>query len=232
MKLFKIDVLIDDIFGILTVVPKTLALALLILVLSTSLGAILALVQQYKIPLFTQMISLFQSFLRGTPMVVLLYLMYYALPQITHFLLSLVGIDFNPHSLEPVVTVIVTFSLTLSTFQSEIIRGSFLAVNYGQIEAAHSLGYSFFQTFWRVIVPQAVVEAIPDLMNSYMVILKALSLAFLVTVVDIFAQAKILGAMTFRYLEAFVAAAIIYWVICGTLTYFMNKYEMKLRKGH
>ena len=165
-------------------------------------------------------------------MVVLLYLMYYALPQITHFLLSLVGIDFNPHSLEPVVTVIVTFSLTLSTFQSEIIRGSFLAVNYGQIEAAHSLGYSFFQTFWRVIVPQAVVEAIPDLMNSYMVILKALSLAFLVTVVDIFAQAKILGAMTFRYLEAFVAAAIIYWVICGTLTYFMNKYEMKLRKGH
>ena len=230
--MFKFDILVEDFFGILTVVPKTLALALLILVLSTSLGAILALIQQYKIPLLTQIISIFQSFLRGTPLVVLLYLMYYALPQISHFVLSLVGIDFNPHKLEPVVTVIVTFSLTLSTFQSEIIRGSFLAVNYGQIEAAHSLGYNFFQTFWRIIVPQAIVEAIPDLMNSYMVILKALSLAFLVTVVDIFAQAKLLGAMTFRYLEAFVAAAIIYWIICGSLTYLMNKYEARLRRGH
>lgn len=232
MKLFKFDVLIEDIFSIFTVVPKTMALALLIFILSTCLGAIVALIEQYKTPVISQIIRVFKSFLRGTPMVVLLYLMYYALPQISHFLLSLIGINFNPNNLEPVVTVIVTFSFTLAAFQSEIIRGSFLSVNYGQIEAAHSLGYNFFQTFGRVIVPQALVEAIPDFMNAYMVILKALSLAFLISVVDIFAQAKIIGAMTFRYLEAFVAAALIYWFICASLTYLMNKYEMRLRKGH
>lgn len=229
---FKFDIFLQDFVGILTVVPKTLGLGLVILILSTFLGGIIALLQQFKIPFINIPIRIFKSFLRGTPAVVLLLLMYYALPQIAHVLLSLVGIDFNPVNLSPIVTVIVTFSFTLSAFQSEIIRGSFLSVDYGQIEAAQSLGYSYFQTLWRVIVPQAILEAMPDLMNSYMVILKSLSLAFLVTVVDIFAKAKIMGALTFRYLEAFVAAALIYWIISSCLTYMMNKYEMRLRKGH
>lgn len=230
--MFKFDILVEDFVGILTVVPKTLLLALVILLISTLLGGIIAIIQQYKIPIISQLITVFKSFLRGTPAVVLLYIMYYALPQISHLLLSLIGIEFNPNNLNPVITVIVTFSLTLSAFQSEIIRGAFLSVNYGQIEAAHSLGYNFLQTLWRVIVPQALTEALPDFLNSYMVIIKALSLAFLITVVDIFAKAKIVGAMTFRYLEAFVAAALIYWCISALLTYLVNRYEISLRKGH
>ncbi|MGN7295800.1 amino acid ABC transporter permease [Ferdinandcohnia sp. SAFN-114] len=230
--MFKFDILVEDFVGILTVVPKTLLLALVILLISTLLGGIIAIIQQYKIPVISQLITVFKSFLRGTPAVVLLYIMYYALPQISHLLLSLIGIEFNPNNLNPVITVIVTFSLTLSAFQSEIIRGAFLSVNYGQIEAAHSLGYNFLQTLWRVIVPQALTEALPDFLNSYMVIIKALSLAFLITVVDIFAKAKIVGAMTFRYLEAFVAAALIYWCISALLTYLVNRYEISLRKGH
>ncbi|MEK5443431.1 amino acid ABC transporter permease [Fredinandcohnia sp. FSL W7-1320] len=230
--MFKFDILVEDFVGILTVVPKTLLLALVILLISTFLGGIIAIIQQYKIPIISQLITVFKSFLRGTPAVVLLYIMYYALPQISHPLLSLIGIEFNPNNLNPVITVIVTFSLTLSAFQSEIIRGAFLSVNYGQIEAAYSLGYNFLQTLWRVIVPQALTEALPDFLNSYMVIIKALSLAFLITVVDIFAKAKIVGAMTFRYLEAFVAAALIYWCISALLTYLVNRYEISLRKGH
>ncbi|MFD1778928.1 amino acid ABC transporter permease [Fredinandcohnia salidurans] len=230
--MFKFDILVEDFVGILTVVPKTLLLALVILLISTLLGGIIAIIQQYKIPIISQLITVFKSFLRGTPAVVLLYIMYYALPQISHLLLSLIGIEFNPNNLNPVITVIVTFSLTLSAFQSEIIRGAFLSVNYGQIEAAQSLGYNFLQTLWRVIVPQALTEALPDFLNSYMVIIKALSLAFLITVVDIFAKAKIVGAMTFRYLEAFVAAALIYWCISALLTYLVNRYEIRLRKGH
>ncbi len=230
--MFKFDILVEDFVGILTVVPKTLLLALVILLISTFLGGIIAIIQQYKIPIISQLITVFKSFLRGTPAVVLLYIMYYALPQISHLLLSLIGIEFNPNNLNPVITVIVTFSLTLSAFQSEIIRGAFLSVNYGQIEAAYSLGYNFLQTLWRVIVPQALTEALPDFLNSYMVIIKALSLAFLITVVDIFAKAKIVGAMTFRYLEAFVAAALIYWCISALLTYLVNRYEISLRKGH
>ncbi|WP_085993832.1 amino acid ABC transporter permease [Oceanobacillus senegalensis] len=230
--MFDIRVFIEDFFSILTVVPKTLFLALIILLLSLLIGGCIALIQQYRIPIFSQLFFLLKSFLRGTPNVVLLLIAYYALPEMASFILSLIGIDFDPNNLSPVITVIVAFSISFSVFQSEIIRGSFLSVHHGQIEAAQSLGYSFFQILRRVIVPQALVEALPDIMNAYLVIIKALSLAFLVSVVDIFGQAKILGALSFRYLEAFAAAAIVYWVICGILTYLINKYELRLRKGY
>lgn len=229
--MFDLKVLLDSIIEIATVVPKTLLLAIFILLLSLFMGAIIALIQQYKVPLISQIIKVLQSFLRGTPNVVLLYLMYYALPEILTFFAGVLGIEFNANSLNPVVTVILTFSISFSVFQSEIIRGSILSIEKGQIEAAQSLGFSFWQTFRRVIVPQALVEAFPDILNSLLVIIKALSLAYLITVVDILGQAKLVGALNYRYLEAFVGAALIYWLIGALLTFISNRYELKLRHG-
>ncbi|WP_231889883.1 amino acid ABC transporter permease [Oceanobacillus sp. Castelsardo] len=229
--MFQLDVLIENLFGILKVVPQTLLLAVIILILSLFMGGCLALIQRKKIPIISSLISVMQSFLRGTPNVVLLYLGYYTLPYIVQYIVSLVGIDFNPHHLHPVITVIVVFSISFSVFQSETIRGSMHSVDHGQIEAAHSLGYSFFQTLRKVVVPQALVEALPDIMNSFLVIIKVLSLAYLISVVDIFGQAKLLGAYNFSYIEAFVAAALVYWALCSFLTLLINKFELRLRKG-
>jgi len=230
--MFKIDALIENFFNILTVVPQTLLLAIIILILSLAMGSVIVGIQQIKIPVVSPVISVLQSFVRGTPNVVLLYLGYYSLPIVIAYLLSLIGIDFNPHNLEPAVIVIITFSISFAVFQSETIRGSLNSLDYGQIEAAQSLGYSFFQTVRKVIIPQALVEALPDIMNSFLVIIKVLSLAFLVSVVDIFGQAKLLGAYNFRYIEAFVAAAFVYWILCSILTFLINKLEVRLRKGY
>jgi len=230
--MFQLDVFIENFFNILTVVPQTLLLAVIILILSLGLGGCIAFIRQKKIPIVSQVIVVVQSFVRGTPNVVLLYLGYYSLPIIFAYLLSLIGVNFNPNNLEPVITVIVVFSISLSVFQAETIRGSLNSLDGGQIEAAHSLGFNNFQTLRRVVIPQALVEALPDIMNSFLVIIKVLSLAYLVSVVDIFGQAKLLGAYNFRYIEAFVAAAFVYWFLCSILTFFMNKFELRLRKGH
>lgn len=230
--MFQLDVLIEDFFSILKVVPQTLLLAVIILILSLFMGGCLALIQRKKIPILFTIITVVQSFLRGTPNVVLLYLGYYSLPFIVQYIVSLMGIDFNPHQLDPVITVIVVFSISFSVFQSETIRGSLHSVERGQVEAAQSLGYSFFHTLRKVIIPQALVEALPDIMNSFLVIIKALSLAYLVSVVDIFGQAKLLGAYNFSYIEAFVAAAFVYWIMCSIFTLFINKFELRLRKGY
>lgn len=229
--MFDFKVLLESIIDIAIVVPKTLVLAVFILFLSLLMGAIIALIQQYKVPLLSQIIKVLQSFLRGTPNVILLFLMYYALPEILVFFTGILGIEFDPNSLNPVVTVILTFSISYSVFQSEIIRGSILSIEKGQIEAAQSLGFSFWQTFRRVIIPQALVEAFPDIVNSLMVVIKALSLAYLITVVDILGQAKMVGALSYRYLEAFIGAALIYWVIGAVLTFISNRFELKLRRG-
>jgi len=229
--LFDFKVLLESIIDIATVVPKTLALAIFILLLSLLMGAVIALIQQYKVPLLSQIIKVLQSFLRGTPNVVLLFLMYYALPEILTFFTGILGIEFDANSLNPIVTVILTFSISYSVFQSEIIRGSILSIEKGQIEAAQSLGFSFWQTFRRVIIPQALVAAFPDIINSLMVVIKALSLAYLITVVDILGQAKMVGALSYRYLEAFIGAALIYWLIGAVLTFISNRFELKLRRG-
>lgn len=101
--MFKLDVLTTSFVEILKVVPSTLFMAFVILIISTFLGGVITLIQQYKIPVIAQIIAVFKSFMRGTPAVVLLYIMYYALPPITAVLLSLVGIEFNPHTLSPIV---------------------------------------------------------------------------------------------------------------------------------
>jgi len=230
--MFDIMTVFESLVEIIKVVPKTLLLALIILLLSFMLGAILTYIQSLNIPVIKQILDVLQSFLRGTPNVVLLYLVYYSLPLAASYFLSLFGVAFDPASLNSAAVVIVTFSICYSVFQSEIIRGALHSLDKDQIEAAQSLGYSTTQTLRKVIVPQVMTEALPDTMNAFLIIIKALSLAFLVTVVDIFAQARLVGAQTFSYLEAFVAAALVYWAICGLLTYLMNRLENRMRRGY
>lgn len=229
--MFDLGVFLDGILEISKVVPKTLLLAMTILLLAIILGSCIHLIVQYKVPFVSQIIVVLQSFLRGTPNVVLLYFMFAALPELLTLITGSLGIPFDANKINPVFIVIITFSISLSVFQSEIIRGAILSVDKGQIEAAHSLGYSFWQTFRKVIFPQALIEAFPDFMNSLLLVIKALSLAYLFTVIDILGQAKLLGGFTQRYLEAFAAAALIYWVLCIVLTKFANKVEFKMREG-
>lgn len=229
--MFDIGVFLNGIVEISKVVPSTLLLAITILLLAIMLGSIIHLIVQHKVPVLSQLIVVLQSFLRGTPNVVLLYFMFAALPELLTIITRSLGIPFDANKMNPVFIVIFTFSITLSVFQSEIIRGAILSVDKGQIEAAHALGYSFWQTFTKVIFPQALIEAFPDFMNSLLLVIKGLSLAYLFTVMDILGQAKLLGGFTQRYLEAFAAAALIYWLLCIVLTKFANKVEFKMREG-
>ena len=230
--MFDIMTVFESLVEIIKVVPKTLLLALIILLLSLMLGAILTYIQSLNIPGIKQIHEVLHALLKRRPNVVLLYLVYYSLPLAASYFLSLFGVAFDPASLNSAAVVIVTFSICYSVFQSEIIRGALHSLDKDQIEAAQSLGYSTTQTLRKVIVPQVMTEALPDTMNAFLIIIKALSLAFLVTVVDIFAQARLVGAQTFSYLEAFVAAALVYWAICGLLTYLMNRLENRMRRGY
>lgn len=228
--MFEVKFFTEDFFSITTVVPYTLTLALLILMVSVLAGGIVALADQHPIPVLKNIIAVFLSFLRGTPLLVQLYLAYFSLPAIVHALTSLAGVPVNPNDFNPVITVVVAYSLYFAAFQSEIIKGAMLSVGYGQVEAAQAMGFTFVQMLSRVVVPQAFIEALPNLFNSYLSIIKSLSLAFLVTVVDILAKAKLESALNFRYLESYAAAAAVYWLLCTILTIALRRYEGYLRK--
>lgn len=229
--MFSIQTVFDVFLSILTVVPNTLGLALVIMILSVAFGAVLALIRSYKVPILDKFVVIFISFMRGTPLLVQLYIAYYALPEGAVFVANLFNLKLDPNSVSPIFSVLFTYSLNLSAFQAENIRGALASVEFGQMEAAYSVGLTTFQAFIRIIFPQALIVAVPNLCNAYIGTIKALSLAFMVSVVDILAKAKICAALNFRYIESYVAAALVYWILCIILTYIFSKFEITLSKG-
>ena len=100
-----------------------------------------------------------------------------------------------------------------AAYASETIRAAILSVNPGEIEAARSLGMTRAQVYRRVIIPNAAVVATPTLINSLIGLTKGTSLAFSAGVVEVFAQAQILGGADYRYFERFISVALVYWVV-------------------
>jgi L-cystine transport system permease protein len=227
--MFDIEVLLPDLWEILGAVPVTLAMAAAIFVLSTILGSLFALVEYRRTPVLRELVIAYKIAFKGVPMVVVIFLAYYGLPPALHFLASLVGVDYNGHTTPNWVTLIVALTLCMAAFQAEVAKGALNSFDKGQADAAHSLGYSGGQLFRRVLFPQAVVAAIPDLANSIMVIMKALSLGFAIEVVDIFAQSQLTAALNFYYLEAFAVAVVIYMVIAYIVTWCADRLEASLR---
>ena len=227
--MFDIDVLVPDFLSILDAVPVTLLMAVTIFLLSTLLGGLFALVEHKRIPLLRQLVVGYKVIFKGVPMVIVIFLAYYGLPPALHFVAGALNVEVNAHSLPNWVIVIVALTACVSAFQAEVVKGALNAFDSGQADAARSLGYSGWQLFRRVMFPQIIVSAIPDLANAFMVIMKALSLAFAIEVVDIFAQAQLTAALNFYYLEAFLVAVVFYMVIAWGVTKAADKIEARLR---
>lgn len=227
--MFDLDVLLPDFLSIMDAVPLTLMMAVTIFIFSTLAGGLFAMIEYRQIPVLRELVVAYKVVFKGVPMVVMIFLAYYGLPPALHFTASLVGVDYNGHSMPNWVIVIVALTACVSAFQAEVIKGALNSFDTGQSDAARSLGYSNGQLFRRVLFPQTIIAAIPDLANSFMVIMKALSLAFAIEVVDIFAQAQLTAALNYYYLEAFLVAVVFYMVIAWVITKVADKLEARLR---
>lgn len=227
--MFDIDILLPDLWEILGAVPVTLAMAVIIFALSTAIGSLFALVEHRQIPVLREFVLTYKVIFKGVPMVIVIFLGYFGLPPALQFLASLFGLQVNGHATPNWVILVVALTACVAAFQAEVIKGALNSFDTGQSDAAHSLGYTNLQLFRRILFPQTVVAAIPDLANSIMVIMKALSLGFAIEVVDIFAQSQLTAALNFYYLEAFLVAVVIYMVIAYIVTQIADRTEAALR---
>lgn len=228
--MFSIETALTTAIEIAGAVPKTALMALIIFCLSSLLGLLVVLLNETPLKVLPVVVNVVMAFFRGTPIIVTIFLAYFGVPAILQSIGSLIGVQsLVSLQLEPVVLLIVALSLTLMPFQAEIARGAFNAVEHGQTAAARSLGYTYVQRLVHVSLPQAVEEALPDLTNSFMVITKALSLGFLITVVDIFAKAQMVAALEFNYLEAFCVAALFYWLLSSLIMKASDSLDKKFK---
>lgn len=212
-QIFDIEAVFSSIPGLLKFLPVSLEITFISMIVGLILGLILAVIRMKKIPVLTQIATVFISFIRGTPIIVQLYLTYNGIPLLLRFINEQYGTGYNINAVPAMLFVLVTFAFNEAAYNSETIRAALQSVNKGQIEAAESLGMTYFQVLRRVILPEAIVVATPPLGNALIGLLKGTSLAFVAGVVEMTAQGKIISGSNFRFFEVYLALAIIYWAL-------------------
>lgn len=158
---------------------------------------------------------IYVSIIRGTPLLVQLFIIFYGLPSI--------GV-----MIDPIPSAIIGFSLSVGAYSSEVVRAAILSIPKGQWEAAYSIGMTYWQALKRVILPQAARVSIPPLSNSFISLVKDTSLAAAILVPEMFRKAQELVASTYEPLLLYVEAAFIYWMICFVLSILQDRIENRL----
>ena len=212
-KIFNWNAFISAFKPIITRVPTSFIITLIAMAIGLVLGLLLALIKLNKLPVLDQVRALAVSFIRGTPIYVQLLLTYTGIPLILKAINLNYGTAYNINDISPMLFVILTFAFNEAAYNSETIRAAIESVDVGQIEAAKSLGMTNFQVFKRVTLPEAATVAIAPLGNALMGLLKGTSLAFVAGVIEMTAEAKIIGGSSFRVFESYLAVALVYWAI-------------------
>lgn len=212
-KLFDIKTVWKQIPELLKCLPVTLELAVMSMLIAVLLGLLLAVIKMKKIPVLSQIVKLFVSIVRGTPVIVQLYIAYFGIPMVIKYICVKNGMEYHGSSTSGMVYAIAALSINESAYVSEVFRGALNSVGTGQIEAASALGMTYFQSLRRIILPEMLTVALPGLGNSFIGLIKGTSLAFTCAVVEITAQGKIIGGRTYRYFEVYISLALIYWIV-------------------
>ena len=193
----------------------TIKVAVLSMFFGLLAGAVLALMGVSHSRVLNWIARIYVSVMRGTPLLVQIFVIYYGLPSF--------GI-----SLDPTPAGVIALSANVAAYLSESMRGAILGIHKGQWLAAYSLGLSRRQTLRYVIAPQALRIAVPSLSNSLISLIKDTSLVSVITVTELLRSAQEIIASTYQPLPLYLAAAAVYWVLCQVLESVQRWYERRL----
>lgn len=219
---FNINLIFQYLPQLLSRLHITLLIVLSATVIGLFFGIILALFRVYKVPVLNQISIVYISFMRGTPILVQMFIVYYGLPM----LLMKIGININRW--DKLYFVIITYGLNAAAFKAEMIRAAIANIPAGQVEAAYSVGMTKLQAFSRIIAPQSVIIILPTLGITLVALLQDTSLAFTLGIIDVMGKVNAIAANTYRSIEGYVSAAIIFFVLSILLEQFFSRVEKKL----
>lgn len=203
--------------NLLSGVKLTIVIALSAIALATALGLCLEMLRWTRFGFLKRLNVVLVVVLRGVPTLVFIYYAYFALPAL--------GV-----ALSPIVAGIIALAVAHAPYMAENMRLSIEAIDRGQSEAAVSLGMSKALMMRRVIIPQATRYFMPPYGNSIVMAVKDSSLCAVITVAELTRQAQILASETFRTMEVFSQAALLYVSICVPFILFIRYFERRLSK--
>lgn len=199
-------------------VGVTLLLSFITVLFGTILGSLLAMAKMSRFGLLRFVVSAFVEFIRGTPILLQLYIGYFIVPLALPFL-----------GMSTFTSISVALVINSAAYVSEIVRSGIQAVDYGQTEAARSLGMNKRQAMLQVVLPQAVKNILPALGNEFIMIIKETSLASTFFVGDLMTSYLTVKGATYLALESLIIVGLIYFVLTFSLSKLVGLYERRLK---
>lgn len=193
----------------------TIPLALSSFALGLLIALGIALMRISRRPVVAGVARVYISIIRGTPLLVQLFVIFYGLPSI--------GVTIDPWP-----CAIIAFSLNVGGYAAEVIRASILSVPQGQWEAAYTVGMGRTRALTRIILPQAARVSVPPLSNTFISLVKDSSLASLILVTELFKVSQQIAASTYQFMVIYLTAALVYWVFCLVLSTGQSALEKRL----
>ena len=215
-------------------VPTTLIIMIVAMVLSFLPALFLALGQIYKVKGVRTFSLVYLAFIRATPPILLILFFYSLFPSLLNQFLKSIGSDVDIFKLNPIYYAFIIYSLMTTGSLSEILRSAILTVDKGQLEAAQAIGLTTRQAYVRIVFPQALRSALPNLANLVINIVKGTSLVFVMTIKDITAIARVEASYGYQYFESYFVIFLQYILICGLIQWgfsILEKRYIRREKG-
>ncbi|MBM7542108.1 amino acid ABC transporter permease [Amphibacillus cookii] len=209
---FDVRLAIENLPLILEGLPMTIYVSFISMAIGMVIGLPLALARHHQNRWLRWPARLYISFMRGTPILVFLFIIYFGLPA--------VRIEFTAFQ-----AAILGFGLNSAAYIAEVNRSALSSVDDGQWEAAFTLGLNYRKALVGIILPQAARIAIPPLTNIFLDLVKASSLAAVITVPELFQKTQIAGGRTFDTLTMYILVALIYWPLCICIAFVQEQLE-------
>ena len=208
-------------------IPVTLIIMVVAILLSFIPALLLALGQIYKVRGVRTFSVVYLAFIRATPPILLILFFYSLFPSLLNQVFKSLGSQLDVFKFNPLYYAFIIYSLMTTGSLSEILRSAILTVDKGQLEAAQAIGLTNFQAYRRIVFPQALRSALPNLANLVINLVKGTSLVFVMTVKDITALAKIEASHSYQYSESYLVIFVIYLIICGLIQWIFRGLEKR-----
>ncbi|MDV6281291.1 amino acid ABC transporter permease [Rhodococcus jostii] len=211
-----VQLILDNLWPMLkATVTMTIPLTIISFTIGLVIALLVALARISSIRPLSVIARFYVSIIRGTPLLVQLFIVFYALPQF--------GVV-----LDPFPAAVIAFSLNVGGYAAEVIRSAILSIPKGQWEAAQTIGMGYTTTLQRIVLPQATRVAVPPLSNTLISLVKDTSLASTILVTELLRVAQLAAAPTFDFFALYSVAALYYWVICIFLSAVQGRLEARL----
>jgi His/Glu/Gln/Arg/opine family amino acid ABC transporter permease subunit len=195
----------------------TIEIAAIGVVAGSVIGLFFGLGRVSNVKLFSQISRFYIWVIRGTPLLLQLLIIHFAIPSV-----------FSALTMPPFVSACIALSLNAAAYIAEIARGAIQSIDKGQMEAARSLGLSYGKAMRRVIVPQAFRRMLPPLGNEFIALIKESSLVSTIALYDLLRTGQQIISSTYRYMEIFILVGLIYLLLTTIMTFMVGKVEKKV----